>query len=154
MIEIACTEDLFVPDSTKISKQEHCLYLEQQMDKSTISGWIRQARHRAKRHDIYSELNIEDIDAIVQYYANCAYCEVDAETLDHAFPLKDSAPNVAANVLPSCRGCKQSKRNNDLVWMFNKDKLSKEKYLSLLEEMLQRPGGEYLREHIKAITGM
>ena len=124
------------------------------MEKSTISGWVRQARHRAKKHDIYNELEMADVEEIVNHYDCCAYCEEDAETLDHAFPLKDSAPNVAANVLPSCKDCKSAKRSNDLVWMFNNKKITKEQYVAILRDMLDRPGGKILREHVKAITGM
>lgn len=124
------------------------------MDKSTISGWVRQARHRAKRHDIYNELDMADVEAIVNHYGACAYCGEETETLDHAFPLKDLAPNVAANVVPSCKSCKTTKRNNDVVWLYNNNYINKQQYVAIIEDMLGRPGGDILREHVKAITGL
>lgn len=124
------------------------------MERSAISNWIRQARHRAKHHDIYSELVLADVEEIVDHYQACAYCGGKVETLDHAFPLRDMAPNVAANVLPSCKECKRAKRNNNIVWMYNNNSISKKQYISILEDLLQRPGATILREHVKAVTGL
>jgi 5-methylcytosine-specific restriction endonuclease McrA len=112
------------------------------MERSTISSWIRQARYRAKKHSIYSDLKIGDVEEIVTAHENrCAYCESEADTLDHPFPIKETAPNVPANVLPACKNCKTSKKNNDLVWMFSSQKISQKKYLELLQQtgMLGEP---------------
>lgn len=126
-----------------------------QMDKSTISSWVRQARHRAKKHDIYNSLTIEAVEQIISdHQGTCAYCGVKADTLDHPFPLKDEAPNAPANILPSCKSCKDIKKNNDLVWMFSNGRISKEKYVTLLEGMLKFDGGPELKKHVKKVTGM
>jgi hypothetical protein len=124
------------------------------MEKSAISSWVRQARHRAKKQNIYNDLSTENVELIVENYGKCAYCEKECQTLDHAFPLKDAAPNVVANILPCCKKCKKDKKNNDLIWMYNNKKISKSHYVKLLKIMLERPGGEILKEHIKAITGI
>lgn len=125
------------------------------IDKSIISSWVRQARHRAKKHDIYNKLTARDVEDIVDYYNNnCTYCENDADILDHPFPLKDLAPNVPANVLPCCKICKNIKKTNDLVWMFTNQKINSDKYLLLLKELLGRDGSKELKKHIKKITGM
>lgn len=124
------------------------------MKKTSISSWIRQARHRAKSYNIYSELNSQDIEEIIQHYETCAYCEKPTETLDHAFPLKDQAPNVAANVLPCCKSCKSIKKYNDLVWMYNNGHISEEIYTAIMEDMITRPGSEKLKEHIKIALGI
>lgn len=125
------------------------------MDKSTISSWVRQARHRAKKHDIYNNLEIQSVEEIIDEYSKkCAYCGSEAETLDHPFPLKNEAPNASANILPSCRKCKKIKKTNDLAWMFAKGYISNDKYTSLLKEMLTRDGSDELKTHVKRITGM
>ena len=89
------------------------------MNRSTISGWVRQARYRAKGRNIYSDLQIEEIEEIIKSYGGkCAYCDVPADTLDHPFPLNENTTNTQANALPCCKSCKSIKKNNDLVWMF------------------------------------
>lgn len=125
------------------------------MDNKIISNWIRQARYRAKTHNIASNLEIEHVQIIITHFAdNCAYCHRRAETLDHPFPLKTSAPNSAANVLPICKRCKATKKNNDIVWMFNRGYLCSEKYLQILEFMFQQDGGDIIKEHVRKATGM
>lgn len=125
------------------------------MDKSTISSWVRQARHRAKKHNIYNNLEIQAVEEIIDNYGgDCAYCGSEAETLDHPFPLKDEAPNAPANILPSCRECKKTKKMNDLAWMFSKSHISNDKYTSLLKEMLTRDGSDELKAHVRKVTGM
>lgn len=125
------------------------------MERATISSWIRQARYRAKRQDIYSDLEISDVEDIVECHeGQCAYCGEDAETLDHPFPLKPTAPNVPANILTSCKECKSLKKNNDLVWMFSSGHLDQEKYLALLQEMFDRKGGDTIKEHVRKVTGL
>jgi 5-methylcytosine-specific restriction endonuclease McrA len=125
------------------------------MERAAISSWIRQARYRAKRQDIYSDLEIADVEEIVEHYKNnCAYCGNTAETLDHPFPLKTTAPNVPANVLLSCKTCKTLKKNNDLVWMFSSGHLKQENYLELLQQMFGRKGGDTIKEHVRQVTGI
>lgn len=124
------------------------------MLKSTISSWVRQARHRAKKHEIHNDLEIADIESILVANPSCAYCIEKPATLDHPFPLKDGAPNVPANVLPICRDCKDFKKYNDLVWLFHNNKVNKDAYLSLIEAMLTRRGSELVKNHIKKVTGI
>lgn len=126
------------------------------MDHKTISNWVRQARFRAKRHDIYSNLDIKDVMAMISDESlKCSYCTINtAETLDHPFPLKDNAPNVIANIVAACMGCKGKKRNNDLIWCFNSGIIKEDVYLALLKELFGRKHGEMIKEHVKKITGM
>lgn len=125
------------------------------MDKSNISSWVRQARHRAKKHDIHNSLTIEEVEQIlINYQGKCAYCTKTAETLDHSFPLKDGAPNVQANILPCCKGCKETKKTNDLVWMFSQGHIQNDKYVAILGDMLNLNGGSELKQHVKKVTGM
>ena len=132
------------------------------MDSKTISSWIRQARYRANKRDIYNDLQIADVLEIVDEYENrCAYCDKskdcwgsEADTLDHPFPLSESAPNVPANVLPVCKHMKTVKKNNDLAWLFITGVIKQDKYLEILKNMLQKRGGSTMKKHIKTITGI
>lgn len=139
----------------KSSKHERLPFESVSMERTTISSWIRQARYRAKRYDIYSDLEISDVEGIIESYNNnCAYCGQKAETLDHPFPLKPTAPNVPANILPSCKNCKGIKKNNDLVWMFSSGELNQNVYLELLQQMFNRKGGDTIKDHVRNVTGL
>lgn len=132
------------------------------MDSKTISSWIRQARYRANKRDIYSDLQISDVQEIVEDFGGiCAYCDESkdcwgsqADTLDHPFPLSDKTPNVPANVLPVCKGMKNVKKNNDLAWLFMTGAIKQDTYLKALKAMLNRRGGDLMKQHIKTITGI
>ena len=130
------------------------------MDNKTISSWIRQARYRANKRDIYSDLQIADVQEIVEAFeGRCAYCSEskecwkdEADTLDHPFPLSESTPNVPANVLPCCKNIKALKKNNDLAWLFISGAIPQDTYLALLKSILQRRGGDLIKQHIKTIS--
>ena len=125
------------------------------MDNKSISSGVRQARYRAKKYSIYSDLKMEDVwDIIKIHESKCAYCAGSMETLDHPFPLKDLAPNVPANVLPTCKLCKKKKKNNDLSWLFSQKMISKERYIEIVDMMLKARGKNIMKEHIKMIIGI
>lgn len=125
------------------------------MERSLISSWIRQARYRAKRQNIHSDLKIEDVEATIAHYNNCCvYCEAEIETLDHPFPLTDTSPNIASNVVPCCKKCKSLKKSNDLVWMFTEKHLEQELYLTILQNMFNCRDGDKIKEHVRCVTGI
>lgn len=132
------------------------------MDNKTISGWIRQARYRANKRDIYSDLQIADVKEITEEFeGRCAYCDrskecwgTSADTLDHPFPLSESTPNIPANVLPICKNMKTTKKNNDLAWLFITGVIEQDTYLEALKSMLRKRGGDRMKQHIKTITGI
>lgn len=124
------------------------------IDSKTISSWVRQARYRAKKHNIFSDLNVADIHSILESSRYCVYCDTLATMLDCPFPLKDGGPNVPANVTPCCKKCKSIKNNNDIVWMFSSEKLTENKYVAILKDLLSRRGGDKIKEHIRLATGM
>lgn len=132
------------------------------MDNKTISSWIRQARYRATKRDIYNDLQIADVLTIIdECKGACAYCDKSkecwgkkADTLDHPFPLSETTPNVPANVLPVCKPIKTKKKNNDLAWLFSTGIIEQDTYLVILKSMLQRRGGEIIKQHVKTITGI
>jgi hypothetical protein len=48
----------------------------------------------------------------------CAYCDAEAETWDHVFPVSKGGRTEPANVLPSCVVCNSSKKDNELFdWL-------------------------------------
>lgn len=104
-----------------------------------IGGWMRQARHRAKKHHAISNLTADEVHAVIlEHNSNCAYCDSPYETLDHPLPLSDGGPNTIANVLPCCRRCKLVKRNKSLTWMLHSGMIQEDTYLSLIRTMLSR----------------
>jgi 5-methylcytosine-specific restriction endonuclease McrA len=125
------------------------------LNNKSISGWVRQARHRAKKHNIFSDLEIADVLEILEAADNqCAYCQALADTLDSPFPLKDGGPHVPANVVPCCKKCKMTKGTNDVVWLYTNGRLAEAKYLSLIQELLRRRGGERIKDHVRRATGL
>jgi hypothetical protein len=125
------------------------------MDGKIISSWVRQARYRAKSHDIFSDLETTDAKDIVDDFEDkCAYCDKPAETFDHPFPLRTSAPNVPANALPTCKLCKGTKKNNDIVWMFAQGNIDQERYLHILQFMFGQRGGDIIKERVRLATGI
>jgi hypothetical protein len=125
------------------------------MTNKTISNWIRQARFRAKKNDLYSNLEVNDIaQMLLLYNEKCAYCILNSvSTLDHPFPLKDMAPNIIANVVPTCKECKNHKKNNDLIWMYNENHITQERYLELLGELFAREQGHMIKNHVRLQAG-
>lgn len=121
-----------------------------------ISSWVRQSRHRAKNYKVITRLEVKAIQELInELNGLCAYClKLEVFTLDNAFPISDGAPNVLANILPACQDCKHKKGNRDLIAIFSDGQLSRERYLTLLKEMLDRDGKEELRNYIKGITGV
>ncbi len=125
------------------------------MDNRIVSNWVRQARYRAKQCNIYSDLEIADIATIITTDCKCAYCQCNfPNTLDHPFPLKDSVPNVPANVVPVCKPCKRIKKNNDIIWLFMSGIITEKQYLDLLSQLFSRRGGEIIKEHVRQLSGL
>lgn len=125
------------------------------IDNRAVSSWVRQARYRAKKANIHSDLNVSDVQEIIKSNSGiCCYCKKPGETLDCPFPLKNGGPNVPANVVLCCKDCKTSKNNNDVVWMFSSGLLTEEQYMAILQELLKRRGGDKIKEHVRRATGM
>lgn len=123
--------------------------------RNKVSSWVRQSRHRAKKHDVLNRLEVATVQALIEEFNSlCAYCGAEANTLDHPFPLSAKAPNVLANVLPCCHSCKTEKGAADLVAFFNGGGVTRDQLIELIRGMLARDGGEILREHIKGVTGI
>jgi hypothetical protein len=125
------------------------------INNKAVSSWVRQARYRAKRYSIHSDLDVSDVQAILKASDGaCRYCGKEGQTLDCPFPLKTGGPNVPANVVPCCKKCKSAKNNNDVVWMFSSGLLTEVQYMAILQELFQRRGGDKIKEHVRRATGM
>lgn len=124
------------------------------MDKA--GSWLRQARHRAKKRGIINTLELSHVKVILEHYENkCAYCgSIDIYSLDHPYPLKEDAPNVPANCVPTCKKCKDGKKNKNLSELHSGGKMDSETYLALLKLMFELPDGELLKDHVKKVTGL
>jgi hypothetical protein len=125
------------------------------IDSKAVSSWVRQARYRAKKHDIYSDLEISDVQEIIATTMGlCSYCNSEADTLDCPFPLRNGGPNTPANVVPCCKSCKTTKSYNDIVWMFTNGHITQATYLALIEGLCQRRGGDIIKDHVRRATGI
>ena len=138
------------------------LKYEDNMENKGLSSWIRQARYRASKKEIYNDLSIEDVKEIIkQCDGKCAYCDKskkcwggEANALDHPFPLSKLTPNIPANILPVCKDIKKAKKNTDLAYMFITGIISKDTYLRCLKIMFSNRGSDYIKKHVKRITGI
>lgn len=131
------------------------------MDNKSISNWIRQARYRANKKQIHSDLEIIDVQEIVQLFdGRCALCDESkacwgntADSLDHAFSLSNEAPNVPANVIPVCKQMKTDNKGSDVATLLSAGLINKVTYLKVLEVILPRRGGDIIKQYIKSIMG-
>lgn len=119
-----------------------------------ISSWIRQIRFRAKKHNLYSDLSIKDVQEVFEYYQkNCILCEKTYASLDMAFPLKNGGPSVQANVILLCEYCKAIKKNDDLLALERAGKISESQLLDALKKCFNLKHGDVLNNHVKALSG-
>jgi len=131
------------------------------MDNKSISSWIRQARYRANKKDIYSDLEISDVKLTIEKFKNkCAYCDKskkcwgnDADALDHAFNLSNEAPNVPANVIPVCKKIKSENKGCDVASLMAAGLIKKTTYLKILKILLDNKGAQTIKSYIKQIMG-
>lgn len=123
-------------------------------DVKALSSWVRQLRHRAKKHNLYNDLSINEIQEVIkQYEGKCCLCTNDYELLDMAFPLREGAPNVQANVLPLCNSCKDIKKNDDILSMVTNNLISHEKFTMLLKRCFNNNHGDRLACYVKVLSG-
>lgn len=124
------------------------------IDVKALSSWVRQLRHRAKKHNLYNDLTIPEIQAVIIEYKNmCCICDNVSEVLDMAYPLRNGAPNVQANVLPLCILCKKTKGNDDLTAMFTSGVIDRDKFLTIIKSCFGHNHGDVLRMHVRTLSG-
>ena len=123
-------------------------------DLKALSSWVRQLRHRAKKHNLFNDLSISEIQEVIDYTnGKCCLCDADYTVLDMAFPLKDGAPNVQANVIILCDKCKDLKRNENLLYLVSNDIILKSVFANVLKLCFSRNHSDILVSHVKALSG-
>jgi len=81
---------------------------------------VKQHRRRALKANSEAPLTIKEWRAIIKEYHNsCAYCgSFGRMEMDHIIPLSKGGSHSMGNVVPACRSCNMSKRDNNLVeWL-------------------------------------
>jgi hypothetical protein len=72
---------------------------------------------QVKRHGGQSELTEKEWQFAIKYFNNqCCYCgtELTESTKDHIIPLAKGGQLTASNIVPCCRQCNSSKKDNNL----------------------------------------
>jgi hypothetical protein len=130
-------------------------YIPYMVELRKISSWVRQSRHKAKKHDCVNRLAIEAVVALCEENDHtCTYCPKSATTLDHPFPLGDGAPNVIANSLPCCSRCKTAKKSGNLIAFMKAGNITPTAFAAIMAKALARDGGEELKAYLRLITGI
>lgn len=73
-------------------------------------------RRKANERKVWlRKVKASDIRArYAEFSHQCAYCGAGGELhMDHFIPLAKKGPHVLGNLIPACRGCNYSKRDND-----------------------------------------
>lgn len=123
-------------------------------DIRALSGWVRQLRHRARKHNLFNQLSMLEIQEVLNQHAQCCcICDGVYDVLDMAFPLKDGGPNVQANVIPLCVMCKNLKKNRNILEMVTDGYISKDKFAEILKKCINNNNGDVLVSHIKSLSG-
>ena len=123
-------------------------------DFKTASSWVRQLRHRAKKHNLFNDLSIEEIHEVIESFDfKCCLCGGDYYLLDTCFPLKDNAPNIQANVMTLCKECKSKKKNLDLLQMCSSGLITRQVFSNMLKSCFKRNHGDVFKSYVKALSG-
>ena len=124
------------------------------MDKKEISSWVRQGRHRAKKHNLPSDLQIEQVEQIIDRNGQkCYYCGQPYKYVDCIFPIKSHAPFVASNTTTICQSCKEKKGSDDIQIMLEKGKISNDLYVKIISDIVSENDPRMLA-YIKSISGI
>lgn len=121
--------------------------------------------HRNRRYREYYSKNKEDIrqriyarkrnlDPIPGWWRQqelenkCVYCGGKAETLDHVIPVKHGGKSEPCNLVPACKSCNSSKKdNNPTTWIEKMD-------LGMLEVLMSdKMQGENLLRRLEEVYG-
>jgi 5-methylcytosine-specific restriction endonuclease McrA len=123
-------------------------------DIRALSGWVRQLRHRARKHNLFNQLDMSEIHEVLDQYTQCCcICDDAYDVLDMAFPLKDGGPNAQANVIPLCVMCKNLKKNRNILEMVTDGYINKDKFAEILKKCISNNNGDVLIDHIKSLSG-
>jgi hypothetical protein len=122
------------------------------MAKDRISSWVRQLRYRAKKHNLFSDITVEDVKQSLES-RRCCFCKGKPVGIDVCFPLKDGAPNVPANILVVCDGCKERKRGICILDCVALGILDDKSLIVLLKEQFALRHGDVFKDYVKLMSG-
>ena len=76
---------------------------------------IANAKFRAERLGLLSSITlVEWLSTLDRYKSKCAYCGADYEEIHHFIPISKGGGSTAENLIPACRRCNHTKKNN--IW--------------------------------------
>lgn len=121
-----------------------------------VSVWLRQSRNRAKKYKCFSDISQDDIHYLLKINNdNCGYCQNNkAATLDYLYSLRSGAPNVQANIMPVCQGCKMIKGQNNLTFLYNLQHLTEERFVDIIKQALSLKHGDIFKTFLKDTHGV
>lgn len=92
-----------------------------------------------KRHDGESELTEEEWEISLAYFnGHCAYCDKQSSmTKDHLDPLKNGGKLSFNNVIPACQSCNSSKKDNQWLSWYQKQKFYNKERAKKISEYIQ-----------------
>lgn len=120
-----------------------------------LSAFIRQTRYRAKKHGWFGDVQLDNLRELADN--PCHLCDAPAIKPILAYRVSDGAPLCAANILVVCETCRQLMQNGthkDLSELFAAEEISKDRYLAVIAEMVNRPGGEALKAFMRQTLGV
>jgi hypothetical protein len=124
------------------------------MDRTEISGYIRQLRYKAKKNTIQVDLCIESIESVINEGKYCDICNKGRrEALDTVFPYKECDLITSAHILVLCKVCKAKKGQSDLLKHFNCHEIDQARLVDILNRCFNRPGGKGFKTFVRRATG-
>lgn len=98
---------------------------------------LRKLKRKARLEKLESTLTMEQWEITKSYFNfSCAYCGRKKRTLeqDHFIPLIKNGPYTVGNIIPACRSCNGSKKDNDFFeWYPNYLYYNKEREMAILK---------------------
>lgn len=91
-----------------------------------------------ERHKGQSELTEKQWDACINFFdSKCCYCGKSSKlTKDHLQPLKEGGTLEIANVVPACSSCNSSKKDNQWLAWFQKQKFYSKGKAELIQKWI------------------
>lgn len=125
---------------------------EQLLFRIRLNGWLRQNRLRAKRYGCVVDLSFDQLTEVYSAFKNrCLYCGDVSDIPDVAFPIRDKAPLVPANIIPCCEKCRIKKKGHSIINYYKRGCIDKDKLRIILSGMIERLGGKLIREHMRQV---
>lgn len=121
------------------------------MDKARISSDKRQMCYRANRAGITPDLEIADFPPILEAFnGECAFCGDEAQGFKVIIPFREVGL-IPAVVAPACDYCITMK--DDLIDCYLKHGIDTERYVWVVERLLNARCGDTVKEYLRRRMG-